>query len=205
MNFFYPTLAALAILAGFLFAVVRQNRDLLRTRAYGEFLVRLLPLLSTGVFVLGLPFVMDLTIEGNAVPVLLVYLAGAAVLTVIMARLAAPEERRAGALFRREEYEAAAAIYERLIARRPLPRYYSALGASLDASGDPRAALEATDTAVKLDPKLGIALYNRASALAALGEYTRAREDLRAISRADSNRRLRRAAEEAVKTLENDV
>ena len=202
MSFFYPTLAALAIFAGFLFAVGRQNRDLLRARAYGEFLVRLLPLLSSGVFVLGLPFVMDLTIEGNALPVLLVYLAGAAVLTVIMARLAAPEERRAGMLFRSEEYEGAADIYEQLIARRPLPRYYSALGASLDASGDPRAALEATDTALKLDPKLGIALYNRASALAALGEYTRAREDLQAVFRADSNRRLRRAAEEAMKTLE---
>ena len=202
MSFFYPTLAAIAILAGFLFAVGRQNRDLLRARAYGEFLVRLLPLLSSGIFVLGLPFVMDLTIEGNALPVLLVYLAGAAVLTVIMARLAAPEERRAGMLFRREEYEGAAAIYEQLIARRPLPRYYSALGASLDASGDPRAALEATDTALKLDPKLGIALYNRASALVAQGEYTRAREDLQAVFRADSNRRLRRAAEEAMKTLD---
>ncbi len=205
MNFFYPTLGALAILVVFLFIVGRQNRDLLRARAYGEFLVRLLPLLSTGVFVLGLPFVMDLTIEGNAVPVLLIYLAGAAILTVIMARLAAPEERQAGTLFRREEYEGAAAIYERLIAQRPLPRYYSALGACLDASGsDPHAALEATDTAIKLDPKLGIALYNRASARAALGERERAREDLQAVFRADSNRQLRRAATEALKTLEKD-
>lgn len=202
MSFFYPTLAALAILAGFLFVVGRQNRDLLRARAYGEFLVRLLPLLSTGVLILGLPFVMDLTIEGNALLVLLVYLGGAVVLTAIMARLAAPEERRAGTLFRREEYEAAAAIYERLIARRPLPRYYSALGASLDASGDPRAALEAADTATKLDPRLGIAYYNRASALVALGEITRARGDLQTVFRSDSNRRLRRAAEEALESLE---
>jgi len=204
VNFFYPTLGALAILAGFLFVVVRQNRDLWRARAYGEFFVRLLPLLSTGVLVLGLPFVMDLTIEGNAFLVLLVYLGGAAVLTIIMSRLAAPEERRAGTLFRRDEYEAAADIYERLIARRPLPRYYSALGASLDASGDPRSALKAADTAIKLDPKLGIAYYNRASALAALGERERAREDLRAVFRADSNRRLRRAAEEALKSLAKD-
>ena len=202
MSFFYPTLGGLAILAGFLLAVGRQNRDLLRARAYGEFLVRLLPLLTAGVFVLGLPFVMDLTIEGNALLVLLVYLGGAVVLTVLMARLVAPEEKRAGTLFRREEYEGAAAIYERLIARRPLPRYYSALAASLDASGDPHAALEAADTAVKLDPKLGIAYYNRASALAALGEVSRAREDLQAIFRIDPNRRLRRAAEEALKTLE---
>jgi lipoprotein NlpI len=202
MSFFYATLGALAILAGFLFAIGRQHRDLLRVQAYGEFLVRLLPLLTAGVLILGLPFVMNLTIEGNALLVLLVYLGGAVVLTVMMARLVAPEERRAGNLFRSEEYEGAADIYDRLIARRPLPRYYSALAASLDASGDPRGALEAADTAVKLDPKLGIAYYNRASALAALGELTRAREDLQTIPRIDPNRRLRKAAEEALKTLD---
>ena len=204
MSFFYATLGALAILAGFLFAVGRQNRDLLRVRAYGEFLVRLLPLLTAGVLILGLPFVMNLTIEGNALLVLLVYLGGAIVLTVMMARLVAPEERRAGNLFRSEEYEGAADIYERLIVRRPLPRYYSALAASLDASGDPRGALEAADTAIKLDPKLGIAYYNRASALAALGELTRAREDLQTVPMIDPNRRLRKAAEEALKTLDKD-
>ncbi len=203
MSFFYPTLGALAILAGFLFFIGRQNRDLLRARAYGELLVRLLPLLSTAVLILGLPFVVDLAPFENALPVLLVYLGGAAVLTVIMSRLATPEERRAGTLFRREEYEGAAEIYEQLIARRPLPRYYSALGACLDASGDPYATLEATDTAIKLDPKLGIAYYNRASARVALGEYSQAREDLKTVFTADSNRRLRRAAEEALKSLEN--
>jgi tetratricopeptide (TPR) repeat protein len=203
LSFFYPTLGALLMLAGLLFVVGRQNRDLLRVRAYGEFLARLLPLLSTGVFVFGLPFVMALTDVESAVPVLLAYLGGIAVLTVLMARLlAAPEERQAGALFRREEYEGAAAIYEQLIVRRPLPRYYSALGASLDVSGDHRGALEATDRAIKLDPKLGVAYYNRASTLAALGEHSRARSDLEAVFRADSNRRLRRAAEEALASLE---
>ena len=202
MSFLYPTLGALAILAGLLFLVGRQNRDLLRARAYGELLVRLLPLLSTAVLILGLPFVVDLAPVENAVAVLLVYLGGAAVLTAIMSRLIAPEERRAGTLFKREEYEEAAEIYEQLIARRPLARYYSALAACLDASGDPRAALEAADAAIKLDPKLGIAYYNRASALAASGEYTRARGDLLTTFTADSNRRLRRAAEEALKSLE---
>src|SRR4028119_789477 len=212
MSFFYATLGALAILAGFLFAVGRQNQDLLRVRAYGEFLVRLLPLLTAGVLILGLPSVLNLTIAGNAFLVLLVYLGGAVVLTVMMARLVAPEERRAGNLFRSEEYEGAADIYERLIVRRPLPRYYSALAASLDASGAPRGApalparldppgrprgaREAADTALKLDPKLGIAYYNRASALAALGELTRAREDLQTIPRLDPNRRLRQSSGE---------
>lgn len=203
MSLFYPTLGALVILAGFLFFIGRQNRDLLRARAYGELLVRLLPLLSTAVLILGLPFVVDLAPVENALPVLLVYLGGAAVLTLLMSRLATPEERRAGTLFRREEYEGAAEIYEQLIARRPLPRYYSALGACLDASGDPDAALEAADTAIKLDPKLGIAYYNRASARVALGEYSQARDDLHTVFTVDSNRRLRRAAEEALKSLEN--
>ena len=205
MRFFYPTLAAMAILlAVFLFLLGRQNRDLLRVRAYGEFFARLLPLLSTGVLILGLPFIMGYTIQSTALLVLLVYLGGTVVLTMLMARLAAPEERRAGALFRSEEYEGAAAVYERLIAHRPLPRYYSALGACLDVSGDHRGALEATDQAIKLDPKLGIAYYNRASALAASGERARARDDLQTVFRVDSTRRLRRAAEEALKSLGKD-
>ncbi|MBV9455163.1 MAG: tetratricopeptide repeat protein [Rubrobacter sp.] len=202
MNFLYPTLGALLILAGFLFFVGRQNRDLLRARAYGEFLVRLLPLLSTGVLVLGLPLIMDLATVENTMPVLIAYLGGTAVLTVLMARLAAPEERRAGALFRSEEYEGAAATYERLLSRRPLPRYYSALGASLDILGEHRRALEATSQAIKLDPKLGIAYYNRASTLAALGQRERAHSDLQTIFRVDSSRRLRRAARQALATLE---
>ena len=202
MSFFYPTLGALLILAIFLFTIGRQNRDLLRVRAYGEFLMRLLPILSAGIFILGLPFVMNLTAPENILPVLLVYLGGTAVLTIFMSRLAATEERRAGALFRREEYEGAAALYEQLIAQYPLPRYYSALGASLDVSGDHRGALEATKQAIKLDPKLGVAYYNRASALAALGEHERARGDLQTVFRVDSNRRLRRATEEALASLE---
>ena len=202
MSFLYPTLGTLLILAIFLFIVGRQNRDLLRVRAYREFLMRLLPLISAGIFILGLPLVMNLTAPENVLPVLLVYLGGTGVLAVFMSRLTATEERRAGALFRREEYEGAAALYEQLIAQYPLPRYYSALGASLDVSGDHRGALEATNQAIKLDPKLGVAYYNRASALAALGERERARDDLQTVFIVDSNRRLRRAVEEALASLE---
>ena len=104
--------------------------------------------------------------------------------------------------FRKGEYEKAANVYEELVTRRPLPRYYSALAASLDASGNPRAGLEAADRAIKLDPRLGIAYYNRASALAALDERARARGDLQTVFRVDSGRRLRRAAGEALESLE---
>jgi tetratricopeptide (TPR) repeat protein len=198
----YPTLGALIILAILTFFIGRQNRDLLRARAYRDFFLRLIPSLSTAVFVAGLPFVMDQATVENYGSVLFVYLGGATVLTAVMARAVTPEERRAGMAFRRGEYERATATYGELLARRPLPRYYSALAASLDASGDPDGALEASDRAIKLDPKLGIAYYNRASAYAALDERAKARGDLQTVFRVDSGRSLRRAAAEALESLE---
>ncbi|HET7272706.1 MAG TPA: hypothetical protein VFI90_16660 [Rubrobacter sp.] len=202
MRFLYPSLGALVILAVFTFFIGRQNRDLLRVRAYREFFLRLIPPLSTGVFIAGLPFVMNVATVENYGPVLLVYVSGAAILTALMTRSVTPDERRAGTAFRKGEYEKAAVLYDEISARRPLPRYYSALGASLDASGNPHAALEATDQAIKLDPRLGIAYYNRASALASLGEKARARSDLQKVFQVDSSRTLRRAAAEAMETLE---
>lgn len=202
MSLLYPTIAALVILTVFTFVIGRQNRDLLRVRAYRDFFLRMIPSLSTAVFVAGLPIVMAQATFYNYGPVLLVYLAGAATLTVVMSRAVIPDERRAGMAFRKGEYEKAAGLYEDLVSRRPLPRYYSALAASLDASGSPQGALEAADRAIKADPKLGIAYYNRASALAALGEYARARGDLQKVFETDAGRGLRRAAAEALETLE---
>ncbi|CAA9473164.1 MAG: FOG: TPR repeat [uncultured Rubrobacteraceae bacterium] len=202
MRLLYPTLGALLILAVFTVLIWRQNRDLLRVGAYREFFLRMIPPLSTGVFVAGLPFVMDLATVENYLSVLLVYVGGAAVLTALMTRAVTPEERRAGTAFRNGDYEKAARLYDDLTGRRPLPRYYSALAASLDASGNPESALEAADHALKLDPKLAIAYYNRASALAATGERARARGDLQKVFQTDSSRALRRAAGEALNSLE---
>ena len=72
----------------------------------------------------------------------------------------------------------------------------------MSASGDPERALEAADAAVRLDPKLGTALYNRASALVALGNRERARGDLQTVFHVDSSRRLKQAAQEALEGLE---
>jgi tetratricopeptide (TPR) repeat protein len=202
VNLLYPTIGALVILTIFTFLMARQNRDLLRVKAYKDFFLRLIPPFSTGVFVAGLPLVMAQATVYNYGLVLFIYLAGAATLTGIMARAVIPEERRAGMAFRRGEYEKAAGLYGELVSCRPLPRYHSALAASLDASGDPHGALEAADRAIKDDPKLGIAYYNRASALAALGERARARSDLQLALSTDSGRGLRRAAAEALETLE---
>jgi tetratricopeptide (TPR) repeat protein len=198
----YVTGLALVALAAFGYTVGRRNRDLLRARAYGEFLVRLVPPLTTAVFVLALPFVMDLTTVDNARIVLITYLAGAATLTILAARSVAPEERKAASAFRSDEPEKAALLYEDLISDRPLPRYYSSLGASRHAAGEDRTALEALDRAIELDPALGVAYYNRASIHAALGDKSRARGDLQQVFRvADSPRTVRRAAEEALKSL----
>ncbi len=118
-----------------------------------------------------------------------------------MTRAVASEERKATMAFRREEYEKAISMYESLVEHRPLPRYYSALGACHDAAGNPHGALEAADQAIKLDPKLGIAYFNRASALFALDERTRAKSDLETVFLVDSNRQLRNAATEALKAF----
>ncbi|MDQ4127245.1 MAG: hypothetical protein M3151_04735 [Actinomycetota bacterium] len=202
MRLLYPTFGALIVLAIFTFFIGRQNRDLSRVGAYRDFFLRLIPPLSTGVFVAGLPFVLDLATVENYGEVLLVYLGGATLLTVLMTRAVTPDERRAGTAFRKGEYEKAAELYDEISARRPLPRYYSALAASLDASGKPSAALEAAELAIKRDPKLGIAYYNRASALVALDERARARGDLQTVFQVDSDRSLRRAAAEALESLE---
>lgn len=203
MNPIYPSLAALAVLIIFGVLVGRQNRDLLRISAYREFLWRLTPILSTAVFVGGLPFIMRQTNIYNASTVLMVYLIGAAVLTIIISRGVAPEERKASRAFQNKDYDNAVKLYENLISHRPLPRYHSALAASRDAAGeDPHAALESAEEAIKLDPKLGIAFYNRASAFAATGEKARARGDLQTVFRVDSSRSLRRAAAEALESLE---
>lgn len=186
----------------FAVAVGWLNRDLLRVRAYGEFAARLVPLLITGAFIAGLPFVLDLASADNAALVLLVYFGGAAALTVPMARSVTAGERRAGAAFRQQNYEEAVEVYKGLAARRDLPRYHAALGATFDIQGEQLPALEALDHAIERDPQLGIAYYNRASIYASLGRRDLARNDLQRVFKSDAGRRLRRAATEALELLD---
>jgi hypothetical protein len=48
---YMPLIIAFVILAVFTFFIGRQNRDLLRVKAYRDFFLRLIPPLSTGVFI----------------------------------------------------------------------------------------------------------------------------------------------------------
>ncbi len=199
----YPTLGALVVLAVFGVIVGRQNRDLLRVKEYRDFFLRLMPVISTAVFVAILPFIDNLADVDQTISVLIVYLAGASILTALMARSVDPEERRAGSAFGAEEYERAAILYGKLIERHPLPRYYSALGAGLGLNGDQLGALESMGHAIYRDPKLGVAYFNRAATLSAMGQHEAAIEDLHNVFQADSSRKVRNAADRALREMQD--
>jgi tetratricopeptide (TPR) repeat protein len=201
MRLLYPTLASLVLLLVFVVIIGYQNRDMLRFRAYGEFTLRLMPLLILGAVLGGLPFILDIATVRDTVPVMAVYLGGGAILAALMARQVSPVERRATRAFMQGDYEEAARLYRQLVEARPIPRYYSALAACLDASGEHLLALEAADRAIDLDARLGIAYYNRASSYAALDDRERSENDLRTVFRADSERRLKQAAQEALEKM----
>jgi tetratricopeptide (TPR) repeat protein len=204
LSLWVPVGVTLVVLVVFGVIIGRQHRDLLRAGAYREFAARLLPLATGGVLILWLPGIVNLASPPQAIPVMLVYMGMTVVLVSLAARSAAADERQAGAAYRKGEYEKSVEIYRDLVRRKPLPRYYSALGASLDATGDHLEAVEMTSRAIKADPDFGLAYYNRASSRAALGQRNPAIEDLRAVLRVDSSRKLKQAAARALDSLENN-
>lgn len=204
MSLWIPALITVVILVAFGIIIGRQHRDLLRAGAYREFAARLAPLVTGGVLILWLPVVVDMASPGQSVTVMLVYMAMTVVLVAGTARAIAPEERRATDAYRKGEYQESIDLYRELVERRPLPRHYSALAASLDATGDHLEAVEMTSRAIKRDPEFGLAYYNRASSRAALGQRNPAIEDLRATLRTDSSRQLKQEAARALESLENN-
>jgi tetratricopeptide (TPR) repeat protein len=109
------------------------------------------------------------------------------------------DERRATRAFRTGDYAGAAALYRKLVERRPLARYWAFLGAALGAAERHEEAVDASTKAVELDPKYGLAYYNRALILQRLGRKSRATKDLKRALEADLPRRFRTAT---MKTLE---
>ena len=103
-------------------------------------------------------------------------------------------ERRASRAFRKRDFAEAATLYQKLTEQRPLARYWAFLGAALGAGERHQEGVEASTRAVEIDPKYGLAYYNRALILTRMGRKSRASKDLKRALEADLPRRFRTAA-----------
>ena len=171
--------------------VYTSNKDLVRAKAWGELARRLLPFAAIAATAASLPLLQNF--EGP-LPVAWVLTFGAVL--VLSNFLSVPvDERRASRAFRNGDYAGAAALYRKLVEKRPLARYWAFLGAALGAGGKRREeATYASTKAVELDPEYGIAYYNRALILRKMGRKSRAAKDLERALDTDLPRRFRTAA-----------
>ncbi len=175
--------------------VFASNRDLVRAKAWGELARRLLPFAAITVMAASLPLV-----QGQQVWwVPYAWAISFGVVLVVANFLSMPlDERRATRAFRSGDYAGAAALYRKLVQRRPLARYWAFLGAALGAGERHEAGVDASTKAVELDPKYGLAYYNRALILQRLGRKSRATKDLKRALETDLPRRFRTAARRAL-------
>ena len=168
------------------------NKDLARVRAWGELARRALPFAAVTIMAASLPLIQGR--QESWVPFAWVLAFGA--ILVISNFLSIPlEERRATRAFRSGDYAGAAALYRRLVEKKPLARYWAFLGAALGAAEQPEEGVEASTKAVELDPEYGLAYYNRALILHKQGRKSRAREELQRALDADLPRRFRKAVQ----------
>ena len=172
-----------------------SNRDLVRARAWGELARRSLPFAAIALMGAALPLLQGR--QENWLPI--VWALAFGVVLVVANFLSMPlDERRATRAFRTGDYAGAAALYRKLVERRPLARYWAFLGAALGAGERHEEGVEASTKAVELDPKYGLAYYNRALILQRLGRTSRATKDLKRALEADLPRRFRTAARRAL-------
>ena len=175
--------------------VFASNRDLVRAKAWVELARRLLPFISILVMAASLPLVQGR--QEDWVP--FVWVISFGVVLVIANFVSTPlDERRATRAFRSGDYAGAAVLYQKLVERRPLARYWAFLGAALGAGERHEEGVDASTKAVELDPKYGLAYYNRALILRRLGRKSRATKDLNRALEADLPRRFRTAARRAL-------
>jgi tetratricopeptide (TPR) repeat protein len=170
--------------------IFSQNGDLYRIRAWKELGRRALPFAVLSLMVLTIPVVVD---AGGQVSFAW---AGTFVVAIILANVFAvpAEERRAIRAYRNGEYEAAAEIFEKLAEEKELPRYHMLLGAALGSSGKEERSIRASDKAIELDPRYGIAYYNRALVQRRQGRRGKAKNDLKKALETDLPRRYRNSA-----------
>ena len=175
--------------------VFASNRDLIRARAWAELVRRLLPFAAIAIMAASLPLVQGPQVWWLPYAWALAF---GAVLVVANFLSMPLDERRATRAFRTGDYAGAAALYRKLVERRPLARYWAFLGAALGAGERHEEGVDASTKAVELDPKYGLAYYNRALILQRLGRKSRATKDLKRALETDLPRRFRTAARRAV-------
>ncbi len=171
--------------------VFSSNRDLVRAKAWGELGRRLLPFAAIFVMAATLPLVQ------YRQEVWVPYAWAGTFGLVLMAAnfLSVPlNERRASRAFRKRDFARAAAFYQKLAEQQPLARYWAFLGAALGAGERHEEGVEASTRAVEIDPKYGLAYYNRALILTRMGRKSRASKDLKRALEADLPRRFKTAA-----------
>ncbi len=175
--------------------VFASNRDLVRARAWGELARRLLPFAAITIMAASLPLVQGR--QESWAPY--VWALAFGVVLVVAIFLSMPlKERQATRAFRAGDYMEAAALYRGLVDKHPLARYWAFLGAALGAGERHEEGVDASTKAVELDPKYGLAYYNRALILRRLGRKSRATKDLNRALEADLPRRFRTAARRAL-------
>lgn len=174
------------------------NKDLVRVRAWGELARRSLPFAAITLMAASLPLVQG---RAGSVPVVWAISFG---LVLILSRFVSEPagERRASRAFRKGDYEGAAALYRKLTETRPLARHQTFLAAALGADGHPEEALEASSKATELDPKYGLAYYNRALILRNTGKRSRAIKELKKALEADLPRRFRSSANNLLQEMQ---
>jgi tetratricopeptide (TPR) repeat protein len=177
--------------------VYASNKDLVRARAWGELARRFLPFVAVVAVVASLPFLQ--AYEGP-LPVAWVLAFGAVLVASNFLSVPA-DERRASRAFRSGDYAEAAALYRKLVEKRPLARYWTFLGAALGASEHHEEAIDASTKAVELDPEYGLAYYNRALILRKMGRRSRATKDLEKALDVDLPRRFRNGARRELEEL----
>jgi tetratricopeptide (TPR) repeat protein len=190
-----PIVLTFALLVVAWQVVFASNRDLTRARAWGELVRRLLPFAAIAIMAASLPLVQGPQVWWLPYAWALAF---GAVLVVANFLSMPLDERRATRAFRTGDYAGAAALYRKLVERRPLARYWAFLGAALGAGERHEEGVEASTMAVEIDPEYGLAYYNRALILQRLGRKSRATKDLKRALETDLPRRFRTAARRAV-------
>ena len=190
-----PIVLTFALLVVAWQVVFASNRDLIRARAWAELVRRLLPFAAIAIMAASLPLVQGPQVWWLPYAWALAF---GAVLVVANFLSMPLDERRATKAFRSGDYAGAAALYRRLVEKKPLARYWAFLGAALGAGERHEEGVDASTMAVEIDPEYGLAYYNRALILQRLGRKSRATKDLKRALESDLPRRFRTAARRAL-------